>query len=392
MGVAFTADRQVFAEQLHRRDEIVTPFFEREAASIARLSARMAQRFQVGGRLLAFGNAQAASDAQHIAVEFVHPVLAGKRALPALDLSIAGADVILALARSEDIVIGLSGPDPDPVVTRTLDRARASGALCVALPGATPDFAVSAVSTDPFIHQEVIEMLYHMLWESVHVVLEHQPLDQDAGAAAFLYPFLGPTAADEAALLRQVASSVVAKARVDERLRHELENHYDAIAAAADAIALRIKNGGTVLAFGNGGSATDANDFALDLAAPPHGCRPIAAVSCASEAATMTAIANDIGYDAVFSRQIIAHGRAADIAFAISTSGGSANVIAGLIEARQRGLLTIALLGYDGGEILRRGLADHVMVVNSDQIPRIQEVQATAYHLLARLLVARLQQ
>jgi D-sedoheptulose 7-phosphate isomerase len=119
---------------------------------------------------------------------------------------------------------------------------------------------------------------------------------------------------------------------------------------------------------------------------PPAPEPAIPALSLASDPATLTAIANDIGRDAIFLRQLIAHGRAADIAVAISTSGGSANVIAALEEARTRGMLTVALLGYDGGEIVRRGLADAAVVVRSDYIPRIQEVQASVYHVIVNLL------
>jgi len=93
-------------------------------------------------------------------------------------------------------------------------------------------------------------------------------------------------------------------------------------------------------------------------------------------------VANDIGRDAIFLRQLIAHGRPGDVAVAISTSGGSANLIAALEEARRRGMLTVALLGYDGGEIGRRQLADVPLVVQCDYIPRIQEVQASIYHAL----------
>ena len=88
----------------------------------------------------------------------------------------------------------------------------------------------------------------------------------------------------------------------------------------------------------------------------------------------------------IFLRQLIAHARPADVAIGISTSGGSANVIAALAEARKRGLLTVALLGYDGGEIVRRKLADFAIVVRSDYIPRIQEVQASVYHIMRELL------
>jgi D-sedoheptulose 7-phosphate isomerase len=142
----------------------------------------------------------------------------------------------------------------------------------------------------------------------------------------------------------------------------------------------RIDRGGKLIIFGNGGSATDANDWAIDCVAPPPGLRPVPAVSLSLEPANITAIANDVGVDVIFVRQLIAHARAGDVAVAISTSGGSRNVIAALEEARKRGLMTVALLGYDGGEIKRRGLANHVIVVESDYIPRMQEVQASIYH------------
>ena len=137
---------------------------------------------------------------------------------------------------------------------------------------------------------------------------------------------------------------------------------------------------------GNGGSATDANDWALDCIAPPSGYRPVPAISLSLEPANLTAIANDVGVEVIFLRQLIAHGRPGDVAVGISTSGGSKNVIMALEEARKRGLLTVALLGYDGGEIKRRQLADFPIVVRSDYIPRIQEVQASIYHVLRESL------
>ena len=148
----------------------------------------------------------------------------------------------------------------------------------------------------------------------------------------------------------------------------------------------RLRQGGKLILFGNGGSATDANDWAIDCVAPPPGMRPIPALSLAMEAATVTAIANDVGTDVVFLRQLIAHAEPGDVAIAISTSGGSRNVIAALTEARKRGLLTVALLGYDGGEIRRQALADNYVVVGSDYIPRIQEVQASIYHTMRESL------
>ncbi len=104
------------------------------------------------------------------------------------------------------------------------------------------------------------------------------------------------------------------------------------------------------------------------------------------EPANLTAIANDVGLDLIFLRQIVAHARKDDVAVGISTSGNSRNVMLALEEAKKRGLLTVALLGYDGGEILRRGLADIALVVQSDYIPRIQEVQASTYHVIRELM------
>ncbi|HMI59065.1 MAG TPA: SIS domain-containing protein, partial [Gemmatimonadaceae bacterium] len=111
-------------------------------------------------------------------------------------------------------------------------------------------------------------------------------------------------------------------------------------------------------------------------------------ISLSMEPANISAIANDVGTEVVFVRQLIAHADAEDVAVALSTSGGSANIIAALIEARKRGLLTVAVLGYDGGEILRRGLADWTLVVPCDYIPRIQEVQASMYHVLREAIEA----
>jgi len=148
----------------------------------------------------------------------------------------------------------------------------------------------------------------------------------------------------------------------------------------------RIQRGGTLLIFGNGGSATDANDWAIDCVMPPEGYQRIPAISLAMEPANITAVANDIGTEVIFLRQLIAQLRPEDVAIGISTSGGSRNIIMALEEARKHDLLTVALLGYDGGEILRRGIADFPVVIHSDYIPRIQEVQASVYHVIREML------
>lgn len=384
---AIAIHRELVTHQMRARNVASDAFFAREAERLARLARQMAERFQRGGRLLAFGSGSGASDAQHVAVEFVHPVLVGKRALPALDLSCAYRESLPALARPEDIVIGFGGATGDAEVDVALHRAMSLGTLTLALPGATGDYAIDAPSADPFIHQEIVEILYHTLWETVHVFFDHQPIGHDAGTASFLYPFLGDQHQPADGIVREVAASIRAKAACVERLRDGIAaEQNDALAAAALAIHERVARGGTILTFGNGGSATDANDFAGDLVASPKGYASVAAVSLSAEPATLTAIANDIGSDAIFLRQLIAHARPQDVAVAISTSGGSSNISAALVEARARGLLTVALLGYDGGEIQRGGLAEHTVVVRSDQIPRVQEAHASIYHVMLDLL------
>ncbi len=177
------------------------------------------------------------------------------------------------------------------------------------------------------------------------------------------------------------------KAQDDSRLRAQVaQEQSERIASMATAIHDRVRKGGKLIIFGNGGSATDANDWALDCVLPPAGYKPIPAVSLAMEPANLTAVANDVGVEVIFLRQLIAQAKQQDVAIGISTSGGSRNIIVALEEARKRGLLTAALLGYDGGEVLRRGLADFPIVVRSDYIPRIQEVQASVYHVIRELL------
>ena len=113
------------------------------------------------------------------------------------------------------------------------------------------------------------------------------------------------------------------------------------------------------------------------------------ALDLTEDPAILTALANDIGVEALFPRQVIAYGRAGDALLALSTSGGSANMLEALAEARRRGLVTVALVGYDGGRVAAEHLADHVIVTRSQHIPRIQEAQASAYHVLRELVELR---
>ncbi|MFY9906353.1 MAG: SIS domain-containing protein [Terriglobales bacterium] len=374
-------------EQLLRRNQIVEEFFAREAVRLGEACREMAARFLAGGRLLAFGRGPYATDAQHVSVEFVHPVIVGKRALPALDISMLFRPWLESILHAEDIVMGFGPPEGDDEVRAALAFAETRNAMTFALPGVRGYYSVEAFTKDPFIHQEMIEILYHTLWESVHVFLEHRELGHDIGEAGFLYPYLGRERQPTDDLVAEVAASIGMKVHDDSVLRTQVAREQSvAIGNAALAIQERITRGGKLILFGNGGSATDANDWAIDCVLPPSGYRAIPAVSLSLEPANITAVANDVGTDVIFLRQLIAQARPDDVAIGISTSGGSRNIIMALEEARKRKMLTVALLGYDGGEILRRELADFPLIVRCDYIPRIQEVQASIYHIIRESL------
>ena len=243
------------AQRLLARNRILEDFFSHESARLAAVSQEMANRFLRGGRLLAFGRGACATDAQHVSVEFVHPVIVGKRALPALDLSSEFALWLDALVRPEDIVMGFAPPGGDPEVEAPLDAAYARGAMTLALPGASGSYWFPAVTDDTFINQELIEVLYHTLWETVHVFLEHRELGQDAGPAGFLYPFLGQNKHNAASLEKEVAESIRMKVREDARLRAQVaEEQAEPIAATVLAIESRLRLGGKLIFFGNGSS------------------------------------------------------------------------------------------------------------------------------------------
>jgi D-sedoheptulose 7-phosphate isomerase len=376
-------------ERLLERNQLFEQFFSCEAPRLAQACSEMSARFLRGGRLLAFGRGPYATDAQHVSVEFVHPVIVGKRALPALDLSVLFRPWLQAILRPEDIVIGFGPPEGDPEVWATLQEAQRQDAMTFALPGVEGSYAVDAATQDPFMHQEMIEILYHTLWETVHVFFEHRELGHDVGESGFLYPFLGTQKQGTNDLVAEVASSILMKVHDDAKLRAQVaREEAEQIGATALAIHERLRRGGKLILFGNGGSATDANDFAIDCVLPPPGYQSVPAVSLSLEPANITAVANDIGADAIFLRQLIAQARPDDVALGISTSGGSRNIVMALEEARKRNMLTVALLGYDGGEIKRKRLADFSVVVTCDYIPRIQEVQASIYHVIRESLQA----
>src|SRR5580704_12236090 len=256
--------RQV-EERLLERNQLVEHFFSHEAPRLAEACREMSERFLRGGRLLAFGRGPYATDAQHVSVEFVHPVIVGKRALPALDLSLAFEPWLKTLVQPDDIVMGFGPPEGDAEVWSALDAARQRRAMTFALPGASGSYFCNPATHDSFIHQELIEILYHTLWETVHVFFEHRELGHDVGEAGFLYPFLGKKKQETSDIVAQVAASIQTKVRDDALLRAQVaKEESEKIGNAAIAIRERIELGGKLIIFGNGGSATDANDLAID--------------------------------------------------------------------------------------------------------------------------------
>jgi D-sedoheptulose 7-phosphate isomerase len=369
--------------ELLRRNEVFEGFFEVEVPRLAQACHEMSRRFLAGGRLLAFGNSSAATDAQHVSVEFVHPVIVGKRALPALDLGPDFERRLPVVLRPEDMVMGFAFPEADEPVERALRAARERRALTFGLTGEAGEYSFAPPDGDPFVVQEVFEVLYHVLWETVHVYFEHREQGHDVGNTSFLYPFLGKGQQPLEEVVREVQGSMLQKTQEVNGLRTAAAgSETNAISQIAIAVAERLERGGKLITFGNGGSATDANDLVSDCVDPPSGWGTVPALSLSAEPANITAIANDISTEAIFARQLIAHARPEDVAVGISTSGGSANILAALAEARKRGLLTVGIVGYDGGRIVAERLADHAVVVRSDYIPRIQEVQASIYHVL----------
>jgi D-sedoheptulose 7-phosphate isomerase len=150
-------------------------------------------------------------------------------------------------------------------------------------------------------------------------------------------------------------------------------------------IAESVLAGGRVLAFGNGGSAADAQHFAAELVGRFARERPgLSAIALTTDPSVVTALANDMGYASVFRRQVEAHGRAGDIALGISTSGRSPNVVEALRAARARGLVTVGLTGEGGGEVAE--LVQHLIAVPHPETQRVQEVHAMVLHVLAQVV------
>ncbi len=303
-------------ELLALRTDASERFFAEVADPLARLCHRVAERFARGGRLLAVGHApQARSDAHHVAVEFVHP--GDRRQAGAACAGADGRRRDAARARRAD---SRAGRYRDRLRARRGERRGARRGR----PARLPDVAFEPIGAeweltpavgDPFVRQELTETAYHVLWELVHVFFEHRGLlagrdaapVHDVGASSFLYPFLAEGESDLEGVLEDVRHSIVLKARETALLRAQtLGDGRDTMIAAASELRARLDAGGTLFALGNGGSATDAMDVVADLREPPGELPARRAIDLTEDTAILTAIANDIGVEAIFRRQLIA--------------------------------------------------------------------------------------
>jgi D-sedoheptulose 7-phosphate isomerase len=215
--------------------------------------------------------------------------------------------------------------------------------------------------------------------------------DPGAGAMESLYPFLYSGTTDLSAVLDEVRRSTVAKAEEIIELRRVVaERDGERLTACARDTAARFAAGGRLLAFGNGGSATDAQQLATLSMNPGGDASPLPALGLANDTSVVTALCNDIGVEVVFARQIAAFGRRTDIAIGLSTSGNSDNLLRAFDEASRRGMLTIGIAGYEGGKMAELDSIDYLFVAPSASVHRIQEAQTTVYQVLWELTLAEL--
>ena len=201
---------------------------------------------------------------------------------------------------------------------------------------------------------------------------------------AGLYPFLSGARQDagqlDIALLESVRQKVAESVAVKQRF---FADNAAKLLAAAHAIAAVYRHGGRLYTMGNGGSSCDAAHIAVEFQHPVTAGRPaLPVINLASDTAMMSAVGNDVGYKHVFLRQVNAHVRQGDGVIGISTSGNSENLLAAFSAAKQRGAVTIALSGGDGGKMFGHADVDHCLVASSDSIHRVQETHVAIYHIL----------
>ena len=326
---------------------------------LAESAIALARIFTNGGRLVVTAPGRQ-DHARHVAVEFIHPAITGARALPATAVH---ADDLASAVGENDAALVIE----DPLAIDHVNQVSAPpAALTIQVGG----------SDAPLVGSDLVRW-YHLLWELVQVGLEHPGLTGGTASAGgdstnFLYPFLDATESDEQALMAALIDSAETKSAESEHLAdRSLEQNRMAIDAAAAEIAARHRSGGTVFAIGNGGSACDAARLVRLLKA-----RGIRAASLAEDPAVLTALANDLGANMIFSRQVEAALRPNDVLVAFSTSGSSRNLLAAFDVPAASEASLLAIAGYDGGPLCQHHNVDHRIVVESSSVHRIQETQA----------------
>ncbi len=312
----------------------------------------LARVFSAGGRLIVAADGRL-DHARHVAVEFVHPAITGARSLPAFAIALEDVDHVV---RPNDALLILESTD------RLLERP---------LPDTAQLLVIGRDQTEP----ELVRW-YHVLWELVQLGLEHPGLTGGSPSLGgdttnFLYPFLDAAEDDEPALLASMAASAAAKQTESEELAREtLAANTSAVETIAAQIRSCAASGGTVFTIGNGGSACDAGRLARLL---QHIGVP--ATSLAEDPAKLTALANDLGVDKIFSRQVEAAARAGDVLVLFSTSGASGNLLSVLDLRLVSELIIVACAGYGGGSLAAHHQVDHKLVVDSSSVHRVQEAQ-----------------
>ncbi|MCF6318341.1 MAG: SIS domain-containing protein [Proteobacteria bacterium] len=199
-----------------------------------------------------------------------------------------------------------------------------------------------------------------------------------------LYPFLHGNSKDSASENDALLDSIKQKSQNSIDIKQQFfADNAQGLIDAATAIAKVYQNNGRLFTMGNGGSSCDAAHLAVEFQHPVTTGRPaLPAMNLCIDTAMISAVSNDLGVKHVFVRQINAHARKGDCLVGFSTSGNSANLIAGFQKAKELGLINIGFAGDNGGEMLSSGLLDYCLVVQTDSIHRVQEVHVTCYHIL----------
>ena len=357
LAMSAPAGTDLVGARLEERLRAGERFFAAESERIARLCHRMAERFARGGRLVALGGDGAdRSDVRHVTVEFVHPVIVGKRALPALGLSVEGGPLAAQAA-----LVGRGRRHRDrvrrrrPTSPRRSPSARARGALTIAFADVGAEWSFAPPGADPFVRQELVETLYHVLWELVHVFLDQRGLLEgrrggavhDAGASSFLYPFLAEREDDLESVVADVRASVEMKSAEVGALRAQtLGEGRETLLARGGRPARRVRARRARCSR----SATAARRPTRWTSSPTSGRRrPRPAGRRGRRSTSPRTRRSSRRWRTTSASRRSSRGRSSrtardgDVVLAFSTSGGSANVILALEEARRRGLRTIAL-------------------------------------------------